>query len=120
MYELEIKEELDKILEKLARKNPRQLEMINKKVHEMRTSPRHVYKFLHSPLQGFNRVHIDTHLVLIFKIAHERKTDVHKYFDHHDTIYKWKPKKWKNIHTLEPSEKAGNKPNEMVLYFDNL
>lgn len=73
MYELEIKEELDRILQKISRKNNRQLEMINKKVQEIRANPRHVYKFLHSPLQGFNRVHIDTHFVLIFKVDHALK-----------------------------------------------
>lgn len=92
MFDLEVKEEADKIFQKIARKNFRQLEMINKKVNEIRSNPEHVYKFLHSPLQGFNRVHIDTHFVLIFKIDHARKTVILYYYDHHDEVYKWRPK----------------------------
>ncbi len=90
MYDLEVKGEADKIFQKLARKNPHQLRMINKKVNEICSNPQHIYKFLHSPLQGFNRVHIDTHFVLIFKISHVRKTVVLYYYGHHDNVYKWR------------------------------
>lgn len=92
MYYLEVKEEADKIFQKLARKNPHQFEMIEKKVEEIRSNPEHIYKFLHSPLQGFNRVHINSHFVLIFKIDHVRKTVVLYYYGHHDDVYKWRPK----------------------------
>ncbi len=90
MYDLEIKEELDKIFKKLARKNPKQLQIINKKVAEIRSSP-YGYKFLRKPLNGFNRVHIDGSFVLIFKIDDDRRTIVLYYFDHHDFAYLWRP-----------------------------
>ena len=92
MYDLEVKEEIDRIFRKLARKNPKQLEMIDKKVNEIRSNPERIYKFLHFPLQGFNRVHIDTHFVLIFKVNHVRKAVILYYFDHHDNAYKWRPR----------------------------
>jgi len=92
MYDLQIKEEADKIFQKLARKKFHQLEMINKKVSEICSNPEHIYKFLHNPLQGFNRVHIDTNFVLIFKIDHAKKTVVLYYYAHHDEIYKWRPR----------------------------
>ena len=92
MYELEVKLEADKIFQKLTRKNPKQLEIINKKVIAIRSNPNHSYKFLRSPLQGFNRVQIDTHFVLIFKIDHIRKTVILYYYDHHDNVYKWRPR----------------------------
>ena len=92
MYSLEIKEEADKIFRKLFKKNRQQLEIINKKIKDIRENPRHEYKFLKNPLQNFNRVHIDTHFVLIFKIDHARKTVIIYYFDHHDEVYNWKPK----------------------------
>ncbi|MEK6938223.1 MAG: addiction module toxin RelE [Nanoarchaeota archaeon] len=91
MYELEIKEEVDKIFQKLAKKNLKQLEIINKKIQEIRERPEG-YKFLRNPLQGFNRVHIDSSFVLIFGIDHENKTIVICYYDHHDFIYRWRPK----------------------------
>lgn len=90
MYELEIKEEADRIFAKLAKKNPHQLRIIDKKVKEIREEP-FGYKFLRKPLQGFNRVHIDTHFVLIFKIDHQRKVVELWYFAHHDEVYRWQP-----------------------------
>ncbi|MCK4589520.1 MAG: addiction module toxin RelE [Nanoarchaeota archaeon] len=91
MYDLDIKSEADKIFYKLSRKNPKQLMTISKKIEEIRSSPDHKYKFLRKPLQTFNRVHIDKHFVLIFKINHLEKIVEIYYFDHHDNVYKWKP-----------------------------
>ena len=93
MYSLEIKEEADRIFCKLSKKNPKQLEIISKKIKKIRESPNHIYKFLKKPLQTFNRIHIDDHFVLIFKIDHARETIVIYYYEHHDKAYKWKPKK---------------------------
>jgi len=91
MYALDIKQEADKIFEKLSKKNPHLLEIINKKLTEICSNPNHEYKFLRSPLQTFNRVHIDKHFVLIFKINHTNQTIIVYYFDHHDNVYKWMP-----------------------------
>ena len=91
MYDLDIKPEADKIFKKLSRKNPAQLLAIHKKIEEIMLNPQHEYKFLRTPLQTFNRAHIDKHFVLIFKIDHNKKiVDVY-YFDHHDKVYKWRP-----------------------------
>ena len=90
MYGLEIKPEADKIFEKLAKKNPKQLSIINSKVTEICTNPLHSYKFLRRPLQLFNRVHIDSSFVLIFKIDHQRQIVVIYYFDHHNFVYQWR------------------------------
>ncbi|MCL5011278.1 MAG: addiction module toxin RelE [Candidatus Marsarchaeota archaeon] len=92
MYDLGVKPEADEIFKKLAKKNQRQLEIINKKIQEIRLNPQHVYKFLTKPLQSFNRVHLDNHFVLIFKINHPDKIVEVYYFDHHDNVYKWRPK----------------------------
>ena len=92
MYYLQVKEDVDKIFFKIAKKNSQQLRIINKKIEEIRNNPNHIYKFLKRPLQTYNRVHIDTHFVLIFKIDHNSKTVIVYYFDHHDNIYKWRPK----------------------------
>ena len=92
MYDLLIKPEADKIFKKLAGRNAKQLVIINSKIEEIRTNPQHIYKFLRKPLHGFNRVHIDSHFVLIFRIDHERRFVEVYYYDHHDNIYKWRPK----------------------------
>ena len=92
MYELDIKPEADRIFERLAKKNRKQLEIIHKKIQEIRLNPNHVYKFLSAPLQTFNRVHIDRSFVLIFKIKHQERVIEIYYYDHHDNVYKWRPK----------------------------
>ena len=91
MYSLDVKPEADKIFEKLAKKNPHQFRIVDKKLTEIRLNPNHDYKFLRKPLQTFNRVHIDKHFVLIFKIDHANKSVVVHYYDHHDNVYDWRP-----------------------------
>ena len=92
MYLLDIKPEADKIFKKLARKNQRQLKIIDKKITEIRQNPHHKYKHLRKLLQSFKRVHIDKNFVLIFRIDHENKVVDIYYFDHHDKVYQWKHK----------------------------
>lgn len=92
MYDLYIKEECDSILAKIAKKNRKQFEILLKKVTEIRKNPTHIYKFLRKPLQGFNRAHIDSSFVLIFKINHQERAITLYYFDHHDDVYQWRPK----------------------------
>ena len=60
MYELKIKEKLNKKFLKILKKNPPILKIINKKVFEIRSNPNR-YKNLRSPLNHLKRVHIDHH-----------------------------------------------------------
>ncbi len=92
MYSLIIKQEADKIFYKLSKKNKKQLELINKKIQEILENPTHEYKFLRAPLKNFNRVHIDNHFVLIFKISHSIQSVIVYFYGHHDEAYKWRPK----------------------------
>ncbi|MBI5393316.1 type II toxin-antitoxin system mRNA interferase toxin, RelE/StbE family [Candidatus Woesearchaeota archaeon] len=92
MYGIDVKPEADKIFSKLATKNPAQLIMIHKKIEWIKMNPYHKYKFLRKPLQMFNRVHIDSSFVLLFKLDHLQKiVDVY-YYDHHDFVYQWRPR----------------------------
>jgi YafQ family addiction module toxin component len=93
MYDLDIKPTVDKIFKKLSKKNKKQLQAIHKKIQEIRNNPEHQYKHLHSPLQEFYGVHINTHFVLIFTINHTKKVVEIYYFDHHDNVYKWRDSK---------------------------
>ena len=93
MYELDVKPGADKIFRKLLKKNRKQLEIIDKKIKEIQKSPYHQYKFLRLPLQNYNRVHIDRHFVLIFRIDHDKHAVEVFYYDHHDNIYDWQPPK---------------------------
>ena len=90
MYALEIKPEADKIFRKLSKKNRKQLEIIHKKITEIQSNPLREYKFLKNPLQNYNSLHIDAHFVLIYQIAHVKRTVIIFYFGHHDEAYLWK------------------------------
>lgn len=92
MYFLDIKPEADRIFLRLAKKNPNHLQIIDKKIKQIRTTPFHKYKLLRKPLQSFNRVHIDKHFVLIFKIDHNNKVVDVYFYGHHDEVYQWRPK----------------------------
>ena len=87
MYSLSYKPELKKELTKLAKKNPKQIEIILKKVDEILVNPNR-YKNLRAPLNQWKRVHIDKHFVLTFSIDEKAKTVTLEDYDHHDNIYK--------------------------------
>ncbi len=86
MYELEVPEHLDKEFRKLAKKNKKQLEIIQKKIEEILENPEH-YKPLRGDMHGARRVHIDKSFVLTYEI--DRVINVVRLldYDHHDKIY---------------------------------
>jgi YafQ family addiction module toxin component len=87
MYSLAVREELDKKLLKLSKKNKKQVKSILKKASEIVLNPNH-YKNLRSPLQHLKRVHVDRSFVLVFSVDESRKIVTLEDFDHHDKIYK--------------------------------
>lgn len=87
MYSLDIDSELIKKLDKLRKKNKKQVEIILKKAEEILRNP-HRYKNLKSPLNHWKRVHIDNHFVLTFSINEKIKIVTLEDYEHHDRIYK--------------------------------
>jgi YafQ family addiction module toxin component len=85
-YSLEFRESVEKTFHKLAKKNPKQLEIIHKKIQEIRQNPQ-TFKNLRAPMQHLKRVHIDKSFILVFSVNEETKTVVIEDFDHHDRIY---------------------------------
>lgn len=88
MYDLYVKPYADRIFKKMTKKEKNTLQIIDDKIKEIRENPDHEYKFLHSPLQGFNRAHIKRNFVLIFKIIHIRSMVEIWTYEHHDDVYK--------------------------------
>lgn len=86
MYLLDVRPDLDKLLQKLEKRNRKQAEIILKKSAEIVQNPYH-YKNLRAPLNTWKRVHIDSHFVLAFSIDEASKTVILEDFDHHDNIY---------------------------------
>ncbi|MFH1181458.1 MAG: hypothetical protein V1702_00710 [Candidatus Woesearchaeota archaeon] len=87
MYELKIDEQLLKKLDKLRKKNCKQVEIILKKAEEILENPQR-YKNLRAPLNSWKRVHIDRHFVLAFSVDENSKTVTLEDYEHHDRIYR--------------------------------
>ena len=86
MYSLATKQKVDKIFDKLSKKNPKQLQIIFKKLEEIVADP-YRFKPLRGDMHGAYRVHIDKSFVLIYEIDEPNKTVVLLDYDHHDKIY---------------------------------
>ena len=89
MYNCALRKSVEKIFFKLAKKNPKQLEIVFSKIDEIRENPHH-YKNLRKPLQHLKRVHIDKSFVLVFSIDESKKLVIIEDYDHHDKIYRLK------------------------------
>ncbi len=85
-YALEVGEELDKVFQKLAKKDKRTFEALSKKINEVLENPYH-YKPLKAPMQNKRRFHVSGCFVVIFKIVEERKIVQLLEFEHHDNAY---------------------------------
>jgi len=90
MFNFDVSDELKIKIIKLLKKDPKKVEIINKKIKEIinnDTETINRYKNLRYNLKQFKRVHIDRHFVLTFKIEVERNFILFVDFDHHDNIY---------------------------------
>lgn len=95
MFNFNLTDELKSIIEKLAKKDRKRVEIINKKIKQIVNSdPVFIdhYKNLKHDLKDFKGVHIDSSFVLIFKIDIQNNFILFVDFDHHDNIYKKKYK----------------------------
>jgi len=85
-YGIVISEIADKKFVKLAKKNPKQMNIIIKKVQQIIQKPYH-FKPLRGDLHGARRVHIDSSFVLIYEIDENNRSIRILDYDHHDVIY---------------------------------
>ncbi len=86
MYSLEVRESVDRIFSKLAKKNPKQMRLIEKKIRQICEKPSH-FKPLRAPMQHLRRVHVDKSFVLIYSVNEENKIVIIEDYDHHDKVY---------------------------------
>ncbi|MBI2547261.1 MAG: type II toxin-antitoxin system mRNA interferase toxin, RelE/StbE family [Candidatus Aenigmarchaeota archaeon] len=86
MYNVSNKPNIDEIFKKLAKRNPKQLEMITKKLQQILENP-YRFKPLSNVMKGMRRVHIDKSFVLVYSIDENTKTVILEDYDHHDNIY---------------------------------
>jgi YafQ family addiction module toxin component len=86
MYSFEIKDELEKSLRKLAKRDNQLYEAVTKKILQIAENPA-IGKPLRNVLKGKKRVHIG-HFVLIFSVDDKERKVTFLEFDHHDNVYK--------------------------------
>ncbi len=86
MYSLSIKPNVDKAFNKLSSKNPKQMQIITKKIEQILNNPEH-FKPLRGDMHGARRVHIDKSFVLTYEINEKNKVVTLLDYDHHDNIY---------------------------------
>lgn len=77
---------VDEKFKKLAKKNPKQLEIITKKLQQILEDP-YRFKPLSNVMKGTRRVHIDKSFVLVYSIDENTKTVILEDYNHHDNIY---------------------------------
>jgi len=88
MHNIEISEDLHKILVRLSKKDKSLHEQVIKKINEiLNSSDIEHYKNLKYAMKDCKRVHIG-HFVLIFRYDKNRDAVLFDDFDHHDNIYK--------------------------------
>ena len=87
MYSYTLRKAVERTFFKLAKKNPKQMDIIEKKIKEIIKNPHH-YKNLRRPLQHLKGIHIDKSFVLVFSINEVKKIVIFEDYDHHDRIYK--------------------------------
>lgn len=90
MFDFDLSDELKVIIKKLARKDKKKVEIINKKIREIIQNDAisiNRYKNLKYSLKDRKRVNINKHFVLTFKVDIEKKFILFLDFDHHDKIY---------------------------------
>jgi mRNA interferase RelE/StbE/toxin YoeB len=85
-YGIVVSEIADRKFRKLAKKNPKQMGMVSKKVQQIAGNPYH-YKPLRGDMHGARRVHIDSSFVMIYEIDEDNKVIRILDYDHHDVIY---------------------------------
>jgi len=85
MYVIEIRKEVERVLQKLAKKDKISLIYISKKIKEIRENPYH-FKPLKKPMQNYRRVHIGNY-VLIYSINENKKSIIIEKYKHHDEVY---------------------------------
>ena len=82
----DISEELDSKFAKLAKKNKKQLKIIDKKIRQILKDPYH-FKNLRGDMYGAYRVHIDKSFVLTYEIDEKKNVVRLLDYEHHDKIY---------------------------------
>ena len=88
MYNFDVSNNLEKILNKLSKKDKNLYNQVLKKIDEViHSKDIEHYKNLRYNMKDSKRVHIG-HFILVFQYKKDKNLIVFDDFDHHDNIYK--------------------------------
>ena len=88
MYNFDVSNNLEKILNKLSKKDKNLYNQILKKIDEViHSKDIEHYKNLRYNMKDSKRVHIG-HFILVFQYKKDKNLIIFDDFDHHDNIYK--------------------------------
>lgn len=87
MYSVEYRRSVERQFQKMAKKNPKKLEIILTKIDQICQNPYH-YKNLRHPFQHLKRVHVDSSFVIVYSVDETSKLITIEDYDHHDNIYR--------------------------------
>jgi len=88
VYNFDVSENLEKILNKLSKKDESRYNQILKKIDEViHSEDIEHYKNLRYNVKDSKRVHIG-HFILVFQYKKDKNLIMFDDFDHHDNIYK--------------------------------
>ena len=86
-YKLDVSQRLDRVFDKLSKKDKKSLEIINNKIKHILENP-YQFKPLRNEMAGIRRVHIGKSFVLTYEILESEKIVRILDYEHHDNIFK--------------------------------
>ena len=86
-YKIEVSEKLDRVFEKLSKKDKKSLEIIGNKIKHILEN-HYQFKPLRNEMAGIRRVHIGKRFILTYEILENEKVVRILDYDHHDKIFK--------------------------------
>lgn len=89
-FDYDLSDELKEILKKLRSRDPKKVEIINKKIKQIVRLDEYTiehFKNLRNEMKDLKRVHIDQHFVLTFHYDKKKKFITFEDFDHHEKVY---------------------------------
>lgn len=90
-FSFSLSDELKETIEKLAKKNKKTVDIVNKKIKEIISNDEITiehYKNMRYELSDYKRVHIEKSFVLMFKVFKKEKFILFDKLKHHDDTYK--------------------------------
>ena len=86
-YKLDVSQRLDRVFDKLSKKDKKSLKIINNKIKHILENP-YQFKPLRNEMAGIRRVHIGKSFVLTYEILESEKIVRILDYEHHDNIFK--------------------------------